>query len=117
MRNEAFSAMPYAKWQDEYVRWCVDENAYCSGKTLGIKHDGKDYFLMGYTEDEQLIINETSLSITQLRQLSGALCDLFGADNIKAYLPEAACDEGEAVISSFIYNTPPRHTYVNLILI
>lgn len=116
MRNAAFAGIPYARWQDEHLRWCVEENGYFSGRTLGIELDGKDYFLMGYPEDDVLIINETNLLAAQLRQISGALCSLFGTALIKAYMPENY-DEGEKIISSFVYNTALCKTYVNLILI
>ena len=117
MRNEAYSDIPFARWDDGHIRWCVKENEYYHGRTLKITLNKKDYFLMGYPEDNTLIINETDLSVNQLKQLSGALCDLFGTELIKAYLPDFSCDEGERIISSVVYNTPVCNTYVNLILI
>ncbi len=117
MRDAAFSGIPYVKWQDDHLHWCVAENNYYSGKTIGIRWEERNYFLMGYPEKNTLIINETSLSVAQLRQLSGALCALFGTELLKAYMPETACREGEKIISSVVYNTPHRNTYVNLILI
>ena len=53
----------------------------------------------------------------QLKQLGGALCDMFKTKLIKAYLPDFSCNEGEKIVSSAVYNSPLNNTYVNLILI
>ena len=115
MRDAAFSKGTYVKWSDEYVRWCVDENAFFSGKTLKVKIDGKEYFLMAYPKGDELIVNETNLEADLLKQVGGALCDLFAKKTIKAYMPEY-CKEGEEEMSSYIYNSELRNYYVNLIL-
>lgn len=117
MRNEAYSDIPFARWDDEHVRWCVNENSYFSGKTLKISLDGKEYFLMGYAENKTLILNETNLSLSQIKRISSSLCKTFGAERIKAYMPDFSCNEGERIVSSVIYNLQKRNTYVNLILI
>ena len=116
MRDTAFEYMPYVKWDDEHINWCIEENKLFSGRTVKITFEDKDYFLLGYPEDNALIINETDLSVSQLQNLSGALCSLFGTETIKAYLPCSSCDEGEKIISSVLYNTPEINTYVNLIM-
>ncbi|MBQ9517901.1 MAG: GNAT family N-acetyltransferase [Eubacterium sp.] len=116
MRNSAFADIPYVRWDDEHLRWCVMENDYYSGRTLGVNLIGKEHFIMCYPDSDALIINETDLSLNQLKQISGALCEQFGTTQIKAYMHET-CSEGESVISSFVYNTPLCKTYVNLILI
>ena len=117
MRNKAYSNLPFVRWDDAHLCWCVKENEYYSGRTLKITIDQKDYFLMGYPEDKTLIINETNLSPDQIRQASRALCDLFGTEQIKAYMPDFSCKEGERILSSVVYNLPVRNTYTNLILI
>ena len=117
MRNFAFSHLPYAKWSDRHLKWCVEENEYFSGKTFSVKLNGEEYFIMAAPENNALIITETNLSVKQLKQLSGALCDMFGTEHLKAYMPEFACDEGEKIITSLVYNAPLKNTYVNLILI
>ena len=117
MRNAAFSGLPYAKWSDRHIKWCIDENEYFSGKTIAINANGEQYFLMGSPEGDTLIITETNLSLKQLKEFSGALCDLFNTKLIKAYMPDFSCVEGEEIISSLVNNLPLRKTYVNLILI
>lgn len=117
MRNEAFSSRPYVRWPDRHVRWCVDENEWYGGKTLAVEMDGAVHFLMGAPEDGTLLITETDLSLSQLKRASGTLCALFGTDLLKAYLPDFSCAEGEAIVSSVVFNAPMNHTYVNLILI
>ena len=117
LRNAAFCDTPYVKWSDEHIHWCIEENEYFSGKTLKFEFEDKDYFLLGYPEENTLIINETNLSLNQLKHLSGALCNVFGTEHIKAYMPDASCCEGERIISSVVYNTSICNTYVNLILI
>ena len=117
MRDAAFDGLPFVKWDDAHVSWCVEENAFFSGKTLKIKQPDKDYFLMGYPEGDTLIINETDLPLDRIRLLSGALCRLFGARQLRVYLSDYFCDEGECLPASVIYNAPAIHTYANLILI
>ena len=117
MRNDAYSNIPYARWNDEHVCWCVKENEYFSGRTLKITLNKKDYLLMCYPEDNTLVITETNLSVSQIKQISGALCDLFATEMIKAYMPDFSCNNGERIISSMVYNTSVSNTYVNLILI
>lgn len=117
MRNSAFSHLPYAKWDDRHIKWCVDENEYFSGKTLAVSLDGEEYFLMASPEGNTLTVTETNLSVSQLKRVSGALCDIFGTDVLKAYMPEFSCNEGERIIASVVDNAPLISTYVNLILI
>lgn len=117
MRSAAFKGVTHIKWDDAHIKWCIDENAMFSGKTLKIELDGKEYFLMGYPEKDRLIINETDLSPTQLKQLSAALCDVFGTVRLETYMPCFSCDEGETLVSSVMYNTGVKNAYVNLIMI
>ncbi len=117
MRNEAFSSRSYVKWDNRHLRWCIKENEYFSGKTLSVNLNGKDYFIMAYPDSGTLVLNETNLSPEQLKQLCGALCDMFKTKLIKAYLPDFSCNEGEKIVSSAVYNSPLNNTYVNLILI
>ncbi len=116
MRDSAFSHIPYAKWSDSHIRWCVEENAYFSGRTLAFEYSGEEHFLMCYPVNDTLIITETDLSLDALKSLSGSFCRLFGANELKAYMPET-CPEGEKIISSIVYNGPLNKTYSNMILI
>ena len=117
LRNEAFSDIPYVRWPDKYMRWCLKDNAFFGGRTLGFEFEGRRCFMMGYSENSTLIISETNLTPEQLKALSGTLCGLFGTKRIKAYMDESICDEGEKVIATVLYNAPIKHTYVNLLLI
>lgn len=116
MRNKAFSDIPYGEWSDEHIRWCLEDNEFYDGRTVKISLSGKEYFLMAYPQDSELIITETDLSLDELKELSGSLCDLFGTELIKAYMPDSY-KEGESIDSSIVYNAPLLNTYVNLILI
>ncbi len=116
LRNAAFSDRPFVKWPDAHVRWCVDENAYCGGRTLSLSLDGRTHFLMAYPDGGVLRVTETDLGPGQLRRAAAALCSLFGTDRLEAYLPEASCREGAAVVSSVVFNAPLRRTYANLLL-
>ena len=117
MRNKAFFDIPFVKWSDKYLSWCGKENEYYGGKMLCVQQDGSDFFLMGYPEDNTLIINVTNLSFEQLKKISGALCKAFGTQCIDVFMPETAGGEGEIIISSVIFNAPKHNTYVNLLLI
>ena len=116
MREDAFHNVSHVKWDDAHIKWCIDENEYFSGKTLGVKYDNKDYFLLGYPEDNALIINETDLSVNQLKSISGSLCSIFGTEIIKAY-SSAACGEGEESVSVMLYNSTIDNPYINMIMI
>ena len=116
MREKAFSSHPHVRWSDRYVRFCVSENAFFGGKTLALEMDGSSHFLMCAPQGDTLRVTETDLSARQLRRAAGLLCGMFGADRIKAYMPDYSCDEGEEIVSSIVYNAPRRNTYVNLIL-
>ena len=63
MREKAFCNIPRAKWDNAHIKWCIEENECFSGKTLGIKFENKEHFLLGYPEENTLFINETDLSI------------------------------------------------------
>lgn len=117
MRDAAFSDRPYAKWPDSHIRWCVDENEFCGGKTVAVRLNGESRFLMGSPRKDSFLITETDMSLSQLRQASGALCGFFGAAVLQAYLPDHSCREGKKIVSSLVYNAPLLNTYVNLILI
>ena len=117
LRDAAFSARPYVKWPDRHVRWCVAENALFGGKTLAVTLNGSEHFLMGALQGKALMITETDLSLSQLKEARGSLCELFGAERLKAHLPDQTCEEGEPILSSVVYNAPLRNTYVNLIMI
>ena len=117
MRNSAFSEIPYVKWSDEHLDWCDKENAFFGGKTLSVTLDGAEYFLMAYPEEKTLVITETNLSLSLLKQISGDLCQTFETEIIKAYMPCNSDKAGERIISSVAYNTQVCNTYVNLILI
>ncbi len=117
LRNDAFSDIPYVKWPDRYLKWCIEENALFSGKALGIKLDGKDCFLMGFPEGKTLIINETNLTDLQLKKISGALCKIFSTEKIYAYYSKNAGYEGETLLPSCVYNTPVHNIYLNLTLL
>ncbi len=117
LRNAAFSSRPFARWPDAHLEWCVKENTFCGGETLAVSVDGKRHFLMGAPRENAFLIYETDLTAPQLRQLSGALCERFRTDFIRAYLPEDACEEGKTIVSSVVFNAPLQHIYVNLILI
>ncbi len=116
MRDSAFSDIPYAKWSDSHISWCVEENAFFSGRTLAFEYGGSEHFLMCYPVNDTLIITETDLSLDALKILSGSFCELFGTQHLMAYMPES-CPEGKKIISSIVYNAPLRNTYVNMILI
>ncbi|MBR6392283.1 MAG: GNAT family N-acetyltransferase [Eubacterium sp.] len=116
MRNAELSTQAYVKWDDFHVKWCVLENGYFGGKTLSVELNGKEYYIMCYPEEDMLTVTETNLSVSQLKQISGYMCKMFGKAFIKAYMPDS-CSQGEKTVSSLIYNAPKRNTYVNLILI
>ena len=117
MRNDAFSAHPYAKWPDRHVRFSIAENEWFGGKTVSVDMEGSVHFLMVTPEGDTLLITETDLSLPQLQRASGALCETFGAAKIKAFLPDFSCKDGEEIVSSIVYNTPLCNTYVNLIFV
>ena len=117
MRNKAFSKTPYVKWDNEHLKWCVEENEFFGGKTLSLNLDGQKHFLMAYPEGKTLVITETSLSYKQLRLISGDLCHMFGSKLIKAYMPSGSCTDGKDIISAVTYNAQLCSPYVNLILI
>lgn len=117
LRGAVFSTRPFARWPDSHLVWCVKENKFCGGETLSVMLDGTTHFLMGAPRENAFLIYETDLTVLQLQQLSGALCKRFRTDFLKAYLPEDACEEGQKIISSVVFNAPHQHTYVNLILI
>ncbi len=71
---------------------------------------------MCYPVNDTLIITETDLSPDALMSLSGSFCEFFGANELKAFMPET-CTEGEKIISSIVFNGPLKKTYVNMILI
>ena len=116
LRDSAFSGTAYVKWSDDYIRWCIYENAFFSGRTLKTVINGKEHFILVYPEGDILVINETDMSLSELKQVGSSLCSLFGKNRIKAYIP-GSCEEGEEIISSLIYNSELRNYYVNLILI
>lgn len=116
MRDAAFGGIPYVRWDDEHIRWCVSENKYFNGRTLKTNYGSENHFLMAYPSDDTLIINETDMSLGELKEFSGALCDIFGTKLIKSYMPDS-CGEGERIISSVIYNTDFRNIYINQILL
>ena len=117
MRNEAFRSHPHAEWPDRYVRYCFAENEFLGGKTIALELNGTDHFLMGAPNGNTLLITETDLSLPQLTEVSGALCEMFEVDRLSAYLPDYSCGEGEEIVSSVVYNAPFWNTYVNLLLI
>ena len=116
LRGRAFSGRPFVRWPDAHVRWCVDENAFCGGRTLALKFDENVHFLMACPSGNVLRITETDLGPEELRSVSFALCKTFGAARLEAYLPEDAVREGPTVVSSFVFNAPLRRTYANLLL-
>ncbi len=116
LRNAAFSDRPFVRWPEAHVRWCVDENAFCGGRTLSLSLDGRAFFLMACPDGGVLRVTETDLGPEQLRRAASALCSLFGTARLEAYLPEASCREGPAVVSSVVFNAPLRNTYANLLL-
>ena len=116
MREEAFSSHPHVRWSDRYVRFSVAENAFFGGEVLAVVMDGSSHFLMCTPQGDTLRVTETDLSPGQLRRAAGLLCERFGADRLRAYLPDYLCGEGEEIVSSIVYNAPRRNTYVNLIL-
>ena len=116
LRNAAFSDRPYVKWPDAHVRWCVDENAFCGGRTLLFSLDGSTHFLMGCPSGGVLRVTETDLRPEQLRQIAPALCELFGTASLEAFLPWEDGWEGPSVVASRVLNAPMRHTYANLLL-
>ena len=117
MRNRAFRSHPYAEWPDGYVRYSIAENEFFGGRTIAVEIGGEEHFLMGATKEDTLMITETDLSLSRLKEASGALCALFKADRLKAYLPDYSCSEGEEIVSSVAYHAPLCNTYVNLLLI
>jgi GNAT superfamily N-acetyltransferase len=117
MREAAFDGALHVQWDDAHISWCIDENEYFSGKTLGIKYENKDSFLMGYPENGTLVINETDLSVKELSKISGALCGIFGTKRIKAYIPSAPGAEGEKAVTALLYNSRTDNTYINMIMI
>ena len=70
-------------------------------------------------QDYGLILERKTVGrdLSRLKEASGALCALFKADRLKAYLPEYSCSEGEEIVSSVAYHAPLCNTYVNLLLI
>jgi len=116
MRERAFSSHPHVRWSDRYVRFCASENEFFGGKMIALEMDGSAHFLMCTPLGDTLRVTETDLSPGQLRRAAALLCDTFGKEGLKAYLPDYSCGEGEEILSSIIYNAPLRNTYVNLIL-
>ena len=116
-REAAFADIPHARWENDHIRWCMEENAYFSGKTLAIDYENHDYFLLGYPENGTLVINETNLSIAQLKALSGALCTQFQTKKITAYLPKESGAQGDASLPLLLYHAAVNHPYINLIMI
>ena len=116
MRDRAFSGGPYVKWPDAHVRWCVDENAFCGGRTVSLSFDGHTHFLTGAPVGDVLRVIETDLTPEQLRLAASAIFKFFGVSRLEAFLPEDASRDGSTVISSFVFNAPRRRTYANLLL-
>ena len=116
LRDRAFSGRPFVKWPEDHVRWCVDENDFCGGRTLSFALDNKTHFLTGCPAGGVLRITETDLDPEQLRLAAFALCKTFGVSRLEVYLPEDAVRDGPTVVSSLVFNAPLRRTYANLLL-
>ena len=117
MRNGVFSARPYARWPDRHIEWCVADHTYFGGGIFTVRLNGEDRFFMGAPQEGAFLITETDLSFPELRMVSGSLCALFGTEVLKAYLPEDACEAGEKIVASVVFNAPLCDQYINLILI
>ena len=117
MREKAFCNIPHAVWDNPHIKWCIEENEYFSGKTLGIKIDGKEHFLLAYPEKNSLIINETDLSLKQLKEAGAFLCGVFSTEHIEAYLPPSSFEKEEKSFSLLLYNSKINNPYINLIMI
>ena len=117
MREKAFANIPHAKWDNAHIDWCINENELFYGRTLGIKFDNGEYFLLGYPENNTLVINETNLDVEQLKEASAFLCSLFRTKKIAAYMCNITCKEGEKTIPNLIYNSNFNNPYINMIMI
>ena len=117
MREAAFSDIPHARWDNEHINRCLEDNAYFSGKTLRIQYDNNDYFLLAYPQNDTLIINETNLSVSQLEAVCGSLCALFKTKRIKLFLAQSSPLQDKNTVSNLLYNSVVSNPYINLILI
>jgi len=117
MRENAFCSIPHVKWDNAHILWCIEENELFSGRTLRINYDNRDYFIMAYPENETLVINETDLSLKQLKAIGGFLCSVFKTEKLEAYLCPQTCREGEKTVSNLVYNSEIENPYINLIMI
>lgn len=116
LRNSVFSKKPYVKWPEVHVKWCIDENAFCGGRTISVSVGGEKHLMMACPVNGVLKVIETDLNYALLRRISGILCGFFGAASLTAYMPDAALGKSEPVVSSVVYNAPLRHSYANLLI-
>ena len=117
LREAAFSDTAHASWDDAHIGWCIEENAFFSGKTLEIRFEDNRFFLLAYPEKDRLIIDETDLSASQLEAVGGSLCSLFKTQSIEACMPAHCSGQGENKIPILSYNSVFKNPYINLIMI
>lgn len=73
IRDSHFAQQGYVGWDEAAIRYAMDENAYCGGKTLLISQGTDRELLMYRVSGENLIVEETTLSEVQWKQIEPEL--------------------------------------------
>ena len=74
LRNAAFQKQEYLYWEQDAVRYALQENAYCGGFCKMLRIGGTRHLLFGRkTPDGKIEIQETTLPVSFLRA-NGASC-------------------------------------------
>ena len=86
IRDQAFSAYPYLRWDENAVEYALDENRFCGGfaKIVTLQ---QDYLLFGKKNESVLEIWETTLTPELSKQVVPFLCWNWCTEKVIFHFP------------------------------
>jgi len=116
LRAEAFSGIPYVRWDREYLAWAIEENLYCGGYAEKLRTESGEYALLAFKKDGLLTIMETTMPPEKVENMAGNLLERYGADRILLRVNDLGEGFPGVVSSMSIYNRI-KNPYVSVMLL
>lgn len=92
-------------WGDEAIRYALDENEFCSGRSLLVRDSGSVGYAIAYAEGKAAVIKEAACGRALLGRLADMLCST-GCEEFRLDLPYDG--SGERIPTGMLRAASPR---------
>ena len=117
LRDAAFDAPDFVRWDADAVDYAVEENAFCGGFCRALTDGETVWALFGDVRDDTLFVRETTMPDAVILRAAPLLAKEFDCTRIAMRLPAGSQLDGTVEMSGMVRGAgSPDCGYLNLML-